>query len=123
LKKKIMQASVTVALISSLSAMPAFAAIDYNASLNTLLSSLGGSTVTAEASATSAHEDLKKINLNVVLKTGTKTITDDVKSGNPTADWIRQGLDSSKSHTLNAAVRSYYTDGTSSDQIYSSSSW
>lgn len=121
--KKILQLSVVLAMISSFTVMPVSAAVDSYSSVYTFLSSLGASTVTAEASASSHHGDLKKINLNAVLKTGTKKIKDVVVSGNPDADWIYQGLDSNKSHTLDAAARSYYTDGTSSDQIYSSTSW
>ncbi|MBD2872392.1 hypothetical protein [Paenibacillus arenilitoris] len=60
MKKKLVLTSMALTLASSFAIMPAFAAVDPTASVNSMLSSLGGSTVTAEAYTQSLHLDLKK---------------------------------------------------------------
>jgi len=111
-------------------AIPVFAAKDSDATTDAYIgySQQSSSYVRGKAYASSANSKFKSINVTGTFyqgstkkESGSSSAT---KKGYEAAWYTKDSTySSSNSYSLNAASRTYYTDGTSSDQSYASASW
>lgn len=118
-------------LVLSLSfAVPVFAGSsvgnDSYLSVYTSFSSSGGTLVRGEATANSIADYKTHVNLSAKLyKKNTNTVLDQgIETSNGINDAVWSSYQAkSGSYTLQAAARTYFSDGNYSDQKYSTANW
>lgn len=127
--KKRLSIAVVVASLSLFASIPVFGAVDSSAETfgNILYYDSTQKTVHGVALARSTNSNFKSINVTASFYQGStkkETGTDSTSVKGNTAQWFTKNTyPSSNSYTINVASRTYYTDGTSSDQSYYSAYW
>ncbi len=128
--KKKMGIAVIVVGLAVVSAIPVFAATDSSASTSAYIgySQQSSSYVRGKAYARSTNSKFQSINVSATFYQGStkkESGTGTTTTKGDEATWYTKDstYSSSNSYTLNSASRTYYTDGTSSDQSYATGTW